>query len=91
MQTQKKRPTCIGRSDFFRCSGLCLSLFGFEREDGDDGTTFTRTEVDGAVNQGVERVVFAHADVVAGVVDSSSLADDDVAGFGKLAAENFYT
>ena len=32
----------------FRWLGLCD--FRFDRKDGDDGTTFSRTEVDGAVN-----------------------------------------
>lgn len=47
-------------------------------------------ELYGAVHEGVESVVFAHAYVEARVVYGAALALDDVAGFGKLATEDFH-
>ena len=41
-----------------------------------------------AVDESVERVVLAHADVLAGVVGCAALADDDVAGDAFLTAKN---
>ena len=39
------------------------------------------------VNQSKERVVFAHADIFAGIVACAALANDDVACFGELTAK----
>ena len=36
-------------------------------------------------------MVFAHTDVVARIVDSATLADDDVTGDAMLTAKNFNT
>ena len=43
-----------------------------------------------AVDQRKECVVLADADIVARVVHSTALADEDVARFGNLTAEEFY-
>ncbi len=48
-------------------------------------------EFDDTVTQSEQGVILAHADVFAGVVDSTSLADDDVASFGELTTENLQT
>ena len=59
-----------------------------QREDGNVGLVVSlASELDGAVNECVEGVVLAHADVYGRVVDSTSLADYDVAGLNDLAAE----
>ena len=47
--------------------------------------------MDSAVNQSIEGVVFTHTNVLARVVDSTSLADDDVASLGKLTTEDLQT
>lgn len=44
-----------------------------------------------AVNESVKRVVAAHADVFAGVMYSTALANDDVAGYTFLTAPNLDT
>lgn len=44
-----------------------------------------------AVDQRKERVVLADADIVARVVHRTALADEDVARFGNLTAEEFYS
>ena len=48
-------------------------------------------EFDDTVTQSEQGVILAHADVFAGVVDSTSLADDDVASFGELTTEDLQT
>ncbi|OLA93407.1 MAG: hypothetical protein BHW60_05475 [Sutterella sp. 54_7] len=45
-------------------------------------------ELDGAVNEGVERVVLARADVVAGVELRAALTNDDAASVDGCIAEN---
>ncbi len=45
----------------------------------------------GAVDECIDGVVFAHAYVETGMVDGAALTFDDVAGFGKLTAEEFHT
>ena len=39
-----------------------------------------------AVNEGIQRVIAAHANVLARVVNRAALADDDVACYAGLAA-----
>ena len=39
-----------------------------------------------AVNEGIQRVVAAHAYIFARIVDRAALADDDVACYASLAA-----
>ena len=48
-------------------------------------------ELDNAVAQGEQGVVLAHTDILAGVVDGASLADDNVTSFGNLATEDLQT
>lgn len=45
-------------------------------------------ELDDAVNEGVERVILAHADVVAGVELRAALTNDDAAGADRRVTEN---
>lgn len=42
-----------------------------------------------SVHEGVERMVFAHTDVLSGVVDGATLTDDDVTGDTMLTAKDF--
>lgn len=48
-------------------------------------------ELHDAVCEGVQRVVLTHTDILAGIVNSTSLANDDVASFGELSTEDFQT
>ncbi len=48
-------------------------------------------EFDDTVTKGEQGVVFTHTDVLARVVDSTSLADDDVASLGELTTEDLQT
>lgn len=48
-------------------------------------------EDNGAVNESVESMVFAHPHVQAGVVNRTALTLDDVACLSLLATENFHT
>ena len=48
-------------------------------------------ELDDAVAFSVQRVVFAHTDVLAGIVPRAALADDDVASDGGLTTEKFHS
>ena len=43
------------------------------------------------VGKSEERVVFTHTYILAGVVDSTSLANDDVASFSELTTEKLDT
>ena len=70
--------------ELFLVRGLLLGW-----EDADEGAVFAAfVEFDDAVDEGVEGVILAHADVLAGVVDGAALADDDVAGDAFLTAKN---
>ena len=64
---------------------LCL-CFGNYRNIGAVFATFF--ELYCAVNQGEQGVVLAHTHVFAGVVYCAALANDDVAGYAFLTAEN---
>lgn len=44
-----------------------------------------------AVDEGKEGMVIAHAYVLSGMMAGATLADDDIAGFGILPAEKFYS
>ena len=48
-------------------------------------------ELNGAIHQCEECVVFAQANVHAGIMRCAALTYHDVAGFGKLPAINLYT
>ena len=71
------------------------NLFGnltFDRKDGDIGLAFALLlELDDAIAQSIQRVVFAHTDVLAGIVLRTALADDDVTGNGCLSTEKFHS
>ena len=71
-------------------SGLCFGYFNRDGVDADEfASAFTFGESNGAVDEGVERMVFAHADVQAGVMYGAALTFDDITCFCELAAENF--
>ena len=67
-----------------------IPLFG--GDDADEAAVLTAfVKLHDAVDEGVERVVLTHADVLAGVVDGAALTDDDVAGDSLLTTENLHT
>jgi hypothetical protein len=67
---------------------LVNPLLVLERDDGYVGFVLSLPgELDGTVNEGIQGVVFAHTDVEVGIVGSTPLTDDDVAGLYDLAAE----
>ena len=68
---------------------IVARLLLFLGDDGDVGTVLTSfLELDCAVAQGEQRVVLAHADILARVVDGATLTDDDVARHAVLTAKN---
>ncbi len=70
---------------------LRLRVF-FERKNGNEGfSAGFFLELNRAVNQREKGVILTHSDIHAGIMDRTSLADDDIAGFGELTAENFDT
>ena len=48
-------------------------------------------KLDCTINKCIEGVVAAHADILAGIVNSAPLAYDDVAGYTSLTTTNLYT
>ena len=71
------------------CYEQLFSDLTFNGKDRDEGFAFFfLLELDDAVTQGVQGVILAHADILAGVVSRTALADDDVAGDALLTAEN---
>jgi hypothetical protein len=48
-------------------------------------------KLDCTVNECIEGMVAAHADILAGIVNSAPLAYDDVAGYTSLTTTNLYT
>lgn len=66
---------------------LCFS-FGFNRNDA--AVAVATMEAHRAVNEGEQRVVAAHADVLARVMHSAALANDDVACHTCLAAKDLH-
>lgn len=76
----------------FRKSWLERDLFSRYFLDIDElAAIATFGEGNGAADKSIEGMVFAYADVLAGVVLCAALALEDVAGLSELAAENFYT
>ena len=64
----------------------------FDREDGNIGPSFLLLlELDDTITQCIQRVIFAHADVLAGIVFRAALTDDDVASNGGLTTEKFHS
>ena len=66
--------------------GLCL-------RHGDDGhiglVAQFLLESDNAIHEREQGVVFTHTYVLTRIVDSTSLTDEDIAGFANLATEQF--
>ena len=56
-------------------------------DDVDNLAVATHTELHGAIGEGEQRVILAHADVVARVEVGATLANDDVAGHDGFAAK----
>lgn len=70
------------------CSFLVLFLLGsFDHVD--VGVTSAVLELYSAVNQSIEGVVLAHANVLTGTMLSTALTADDVTGLGKLTTKIF--
>jgi hypothetical protein len=66
---------------------LCLcGLYGYHT-----AVTAVVGKLDCTVNECIEGVVAAHADILAGIVNSAPLAYDDVAGYTSLTTTNLYT
>ena len=66
--------------------------FGFDGKDVDEGLAFALLlELHDAVALRIQRVVFAHADVLARIVLGAALANDDVARDGCLSTEKFHS
>ena len=70
-------------------SFLVLFLLGcFDHVDVD--VTSAVLELYSAVNQSIEGVVLAHANVLTGTMLSTALTADDVTGLGKLTTKNLH-
>ncbi len=75
----------VGR--FVSCLSLC-----FGGLDVDELAAFLAfSEDNNTVNEGVDCVVLAHANVQTGVVNGAALALEDVTGFAVLTTENLYS
>ena len=73
-----------GGSSFVSLSPLLCGLLG--RYDRYKSSALTRKESDSAIGRGKEGVIFAHADIGAGMPLGAALARDDVARHDDLAA-----
>ena len=71
------------------CS-LVLFLLGSLLDHVDVGVTSAVLELYSAVNQSIQSVVLAHANINAGTMLSSALTADDVTGLGKLTTKNLH-
>src|SRR6478752_410586 len=69
----------------FRSRRLLCGLLG--RYDRYKGSALTRQKSDSAIGRGKEGVVFAHADIRAGMPFGAALTNNDVAGDNLLVAE----
>ena len=56
----------------------------------DVGVTSAVLELYSAVNQSIEGVVLAHANVLTGTMLGTALTADDVTGLGKLTTKNLH-
>lgn len=65
------------------CLGFSLGQYG-----NDAAVSFTALEVNYAVNEGIKRMVAAHAYVLAGMMYSTALTHDDVTSDAGLATPN---
>ena len=86
---QKKARLSTRFITFLKFYARLFSCIGNNRHKGTVFATFL--ELNGTVAEGKQRMVFAHTDVVARIVDSATLADDDVTGDAMLTAKNFNT
>lgn len=82
----KKKETHIG---FPLCCALQKELFYDWKNRYIRFSTGFLFERNSPIDQREKRVVSSQTYVFTGIVLGSSLANDDVAGFGKLTAENF--
>jgi len=89
-EQQRKSPGRIGRGScqFALCwASARRSVGDGVSNDVDDPTATTLAELDDAVLQGEQAVVFGQADVVARVEPGAALADQDAAGGDDRATE----
>lgn len=72
---------------------LFRGSLGFSLRDDADHAAVTLTALEGhdAIGNGIERVVLANLYVGAGIVNSTALTHDDVAGYALLAAPDLNT
>ena len=75
----EKRPDVV-------CSVNCLSGFSHGSNRYDAAVAVSAVEGNNAVFERIERVVLAHADILAGIVNRTALTDDDVTGDALLTA-----
>ena len=69
---------------------LVLFLLGSVLDHVDVGVTSAVLELYSAVNQSIEGVILAHANIHAGTMLSTALTADDVTGLGKLTTKNLH-
>ena len=76
------------RSLLFRGFALCLchGLYGHRAT-----VETSLLEGNDTVREGIERVVAAHADILAGIVLCATLTNDDVASYAVLTTKNLHT
>ncbi len=91
VETKKSAPRDEERTFLFEesrgCPALsfCLGLYGHHA-----AVALTTLEGNNAVGEGEERVVAAHADILARIVNRAALANDDVAGDASLTTPDFH-
>ena len=91
MQIYKKTEAASEKIRYGPINSLSqVRLLGCRRQHGYEGLVLPGlAECNHSVHEGVQSMVRAHAYVLAGIVDCASLTDEDVAGLGHLAAEQF--
>jgi hypothetical protein len=69
-----------------------ISLSVLDRLDGNEGFIVPLSgKLHPAIDHGKKRMVFPHSNITAGVMNRTSLSDDDVSGFDNLAPVELYT
>ena len=69
---------------------LVLFLLGSVLDHVDVGVTSAVLELYSTVNQSIQSVVLAHANVLTGTMLGTALTADDVTGLGKLTTKNLH-
>ena len=80
-----------GRDPFYVANCL-FGDFGFNGKDGNKGFAFSLLlEFDDTITQCIQSVIFAHSDVLAGIVLRAALTNDDIASDSGLSTEKFHS